>query len=214
MIVEQMLVGPMAVFAYIVGCEKEKMCLIIDPGGSVDRILARTKDMGLTVKYVVNTHAHADHTCGNNGILGKTDARLVVHEDEADRISGVMNKLFSVAMGKRPSPGAHILVKDGDLIQVGQIELQVIHTPGHTPGSICLYGQGNLFTGDTLFVGAVGRTDLKGGSFETLLASLKKLLTLPPQTRVWPGHHYGETPDSTLARERETNPYITDFLES
>jgi hydroxyacylglutathione hydrolase len=214
MIVEQILVGPMAVFSYIVGCETDKMCLIIDPGGSVDEILTRVKDMGLSVKYVVNTHAHADHTCGNNAILGKTGARLVIHEDEADRISGMANKLFSVAMGKRPSPGAHILVKDGDLITVGQTELQVIHTPGHTPGSICLYGQGNLFTGDTLFVGAVGRTDLKGGSFETLLASLKKLLALPPQTRVWPGHNYGESPVSTLARERETNPYITDFLES
>ena len=76
-------------------------------------------------------------------------------------------------------------------ILVGQTELQVIHTPGHTPCSICLYGEGNLFTGDTLFVGAVGRTDLKGGSFQTLLASLKKLLALPPQTRVWPGHNYG-----------------------
>ena len=214
MIVEQILVGPMAVFSYIVGCEKEKMCVIIDPGGSADKILAKINDMGLTVKYVVNTHGHADHTCGNNDILGKTDAQLVIHEDEADRISGVVNKLFSVAMGKRPSPGAQILVHDGDLIKVGQTELQVIHTPGHTPGSMCLYGEGNLFTGDTLFVGAAGRTDLKGGSFETLLASLKKLLALPPQTRVWPGHNYGESPVSTLARERETNPYITDFLES
>lgn len=102
---------------------------------------------------------------------------------------------------------------DGDVIRIGKTGLKVIHTPGHTPGAICLYGEGNLFTGDTLFVGAVGRTDMKGGSFETLLDSLKKLLTLPPETRVWPGHDYGDAPVSTLARERETNPYITGFLE-
>jgi len=77
---------------------------------------------------------------------------------------------------------------------------------------MCLYGDGNLFTGDTLFVGAVGRTDLSGGSFETLMESLRKLLELPPDTIVWPGHHYGDTPSSTLAREKKTNPYITDFL--
>ena len=104
------------------------------------------------------------------------------------------------------------MVKDGDFIDLGQTGLKVLHTPGHTPGSICLYGAGNLFTGDTLFVGAVGRTDMRGGSFDTLLNSLRKLLTLPSKTLVWPGHHYGDAPVSTLAREEKTNPYITDFL--
>jgi glyoxylase-like metal-dependent hydrolase (beta-lactamase superfamily II) len=103
-------------------------------------------------------------------------------------------------------------VRDGDFLKIGQTGLKVIHTPGHTPGSICLYGDGNLFTGDTLFVGAVGRTDLKGGSLDTLLASLRKLISLPSETRVWPGHNYGDAPVSTLAREMKTNPYITDFL--
>jgi hydroxyacylglutathione hydrolase len=183
MIIEQMLVGPMAVFTYIVGCEEEKECLIIDPAGSSDTILSKMHGSGLTARYVVNTHGHADHTCGNKAILAQTGAELVVHQEDAARIS------------------------------IGKSQLRVIHTPGHTPGSICLYGEGNLFTGDTLFVGAVGRTDLKGGSFETLLKSLKKLLTLPPETRVWPGHHYGDAPVSTLSRERDTNPYITDFLQ-
>jgi len=212
MIVEQMLLGPMAVFTYIVGCEKEKECLVIDPAGSEGKILSRVRAMEMRLKYVVNTHAHVDHTAGNRGILSRVDAQLVIHRDDADRIVSGLNKFFAVAMGKRPSPRPHLLVEDGDSLSIGRTSLQIIHTPGHTPGSICLYGEGNLFTGDTLFVGAVGRTDLKGGSFQVLLTSLKKLLELPPDTVVWPGHHYGDRPSSSLARERETNPYIIDFL--
>ena len=212
MLVEQMLVGPMAVFSYIVGCEKEKEGLIIDPAGSENKILSRADDMGLTIRYVVNTHGHADHTCGNRAILSKTGADLVVHQEDANEIVRGLNRAFSMVMGKRPSPEAQKLVTDGEFIRIGQTGLKVIHTPGHTPGSICLYGEGNLFTGDTLFVGAVGRTDLKGGSLDVLLDSLRKLLSLPPETRVWPGHDYGDAPVSTLAREKETNPYITDFL--
>ncbi len=212
MLVEQKLVGPMAVFSYIVGCEKEREGLIIDPAGSEKKILSKAESMGLSIKYVVNTHGHADHTCGNRAILSATGAELVVHQEDANEILKGLNKAFSMVMGKRPSPKAHILVRDGDFLKIGQTGLKVIHTPGHTPGSICLYGDGNLFTGDTLFVGAVGRTDLKGGSLDTLLASLRKLISLPSETRVWPGHNYGDAPVSTLAREMETNPYITDFL--
>jgi hydroxyacylglutathione hydrolase len=213
MIVEQMRIGAMAVFSYIVGCEQGKEGLIIDPAGSESKIVSKAEDMGLTIRYVVNTHGHADHTCGNRAVLAKTGAELVAHRDDAAEILRGLNRAFSMAMGKRPSPAPHLLVTDGDVIPIGKTSLKVIHTPGHTPGSICLYGEGNLFTGDTLFVGAVGRTDMKGSSFDILLDSLRKLLTLPPDTRVWPGHDYGDAPVSTLAREREKNPYITDFLE-
>ena len=210
--IEQMKVGPMAVFAYIVGCEMEKEALVIDPAGSERKILNRVTELGLTLKYVVNTHAHADHTCGNRAILSKTDAQLVIHEDDADQVRSGKNQAFSLALGKKPSPKADMLVKGGDSLVIGRESLQIIHTPGHSPGSMCLYGTGNLFTGDTLFVGAVGRTDLGGGDLGTLLLSVKNLLSLPPETKVWPGHDYGETPVSTLAHERNTNPYITDFL--
>ena len=212
MLVEQMLVGPMAVFCYIVGCEKEKEGLIIDPAGSEKKVLSQAKSMGLRIKYVVNTHGHADHTCGNRAVLSKTGSELVVHQKDAKEILKGLNKAFSMVMGKRPSPKAHILVKDGDFLKMGQTRLKVIHTPGHTPGSICLYGEGNLFTGDTLFVGAAGRTDLRGGSLDVLLTSLRKLISLSPETRVWPGHNYGDVPVSTIVREMETNPYITDYL--
>ncbi|MDZ7698845.1 MAG: MBL fold metallo-hydrolase [Deltaproteobacteria bacterium] len=162
-------------------------------------------------EYVVNTHGHADHTCGNRAVLSKTGAELLVHEADAPEILRGLNRAFTFVMGKRPSPAAHRTVTDGECIPIGQTGLTVIHTPGHTPGSICLFGEGNLFTGDTLFVGAVGRTDLKGGSLEVLLDSLKNLLRLPVDTTVWPGHDYGDAPTSTLAREKETNPYITDL---
>jgi glyoxylase-like metal-dependent hydrolase (beta-lactamase superfamily II) len=202
----------MAVFCYIVACEKEKQGLIIDPAGDEHHILSKVDELGLTINYVVNTHAHADHTCGNSIILAKTGASLVMHEEDAKELLSPMNQAFNMALGKQPSPKASVIVRDGDMLRIGQSELRVIHTPGHSPGSICLYGEGNLFTGDTLFVGAVGRTDLEGGSFNVLINSLKKLLTLPPETRVWPGHDYGDRSVSTLAYEKENNPYVADFV--
>ena len=211
MLIEQMKVGPMAVFSYIVGCETEKEALVIDPAGSEGKILDRINSLGLILKYVVNTHAHADHTCGNRTILSKTKAQLVIHEDDAGSLTSGKNKAFTLALGKKPSPGPDMLVTDGDLINIGKETLRVIHTPGHSPGSMCLYSKENLFTGDTLFVGAVGRTDLGGGDLGTLLVSLKKLLTLPLDTTVWPGHDYGDSHNSTLAHEKTTNPYFTDF---
>jgi len=212
MIVEQLKVGPMAVFCYLVGCEHEKKCALIDPAGDTVKILGRVVDLGLEVVYVINTHAHADHTCGNNKILNSTGAQLVVHELDAPDMGGALNKAFSLAVGKRPSPQANVLVRDGDFIAIGRTGLKVIHTPGHTVGSMCLFGEGNLFTGDTLFVDAVGRTDLKGGSLERLLESLRKLISLPPDTIVWPGHDYGGAPVTTIEEQMKTNPYITDFI--
>jgi hydroxyacylglutathione hydrolase len=109
---------------------------------------------------------------------------------------------------------ADVRVRDGDELRFGGLTMKFIHTPGHTPGACCILIDGNLFTGDTVFVGAVGRTDLPGASFEQLIDSLQtKIITLPPDTKVWPGHDYGDSPQSTVRREMETNPYITDFLD-
>ncbi len=123
-------------------------------------------------------------------------------------MAGFLNRSFSRILGGKGSPGADRLLTDGDIIAIGETELRVIHTPGHSPGSICIYADGNLFTGDTLFVGAVGRTDLAGGSAPTLLSSIReKLYTLPDETIVWPGHDYGEAPASTIGREKAENPF-------
>jgi glyoxylase-like metal-dependent hydrolase (beta-lactamase superfamily II) len=213
MIVEQLLVGPMAVFCYIVGCEQTREGVLIDPAGSEEVILRRLNQVNLRPLYIINTHGHADHTCGNQILTDRTGARIVMHEADAKLFDLPSAKLMAGQMGFRPSPPTDLKVRDGDRIQFGNEFLEVLHTPGHTPGSMCLYGKKNLFTGDTLFVGAVGRTDLPGGSFDVLLHSLQhKIMPLPDDTIVWPGHDYGETPTSTVGREKKTNPYLTDFF--
>ena len=166
--IEQIMVGRMAVFCYIVSCPETKEALIIDPGGDEDKLAARIEEKGLTLKYIVNTHVHGDHTTGNAKLKELTGAQLIVHElDNKFLEKGIMSEM-SRQMGFTPSPPADITVKDGDKIEIGQVSLEVIHTPGHSPGGICLLGAGNLFSGDTLFVGGIGRTDLPGRSLTGL----------------------------------------------
>lgn len=213
MIIEQIKVGSMAVFSYIVGCGEKKEGAIIDPGGGEKLILKKVKDLGFTVMYIINTHSHPDHTCGNKTIADATGAKIVIHKLDAPSLTSVDYGLFSFTLGGQTSPSAQVLVDNGDIIKVGNVELEVIHTPGHTPGSICLYTDKNLFTGDTLFVEGIGRTDLPGGSMDTLIKSVKeKILTLPDDTIVWPGHDYGDVPSSSLLSEKQRNLFIKEFI--
>lgn len=208
MFVKQMEVGQFAVFAYIVGCKKTKEALVIDPAAQVERILGEAEERGYTIRYIVNTHSHIDHIMGNRRMKGLTGAEIIIHEKESYSLINQPPSMINM-FGAEPSPPADITVRDGDYIEIGETSLQVIHTPGHSPGSICLYHAGICFTGDTLFVGGVGRTDLQGGSWETLVASIhKRLFTLPDDTIVAPGHNYGDTPKSTIGREKIYNPYV------
>lgn len=211
--IEQIMVGRMAVFCYIVSCPKTKEALAIDPGGDEDMLAARIEEKGLTLKYIVNTHVHGDHTTGNAKLKELTGAQLVVHElDNKFLEKGIMSEM-SRQMGFNPSPPADITVKDGDKIEIGEVSLAVIHTPGHSPGGICLLGNGNLFSGDTLFVGGIGRTDLPGSSHEQFMKSIKdRLLTLPDETVVWPGHDYGPKPTSTIGLEKIANPWLRQMV--
>jgi glyoxylase-like metal-dependent hydrolase (beta-lactamase superfamily II) len=212
MIIKQMPVGQMAVFCYIVGCAETLEGVLIDPAGSEEQILKVLARKKLNARYILNTHGHPDHTCGNQLIQERTGAKIVMHEADARLFDTPAARVMARQMGFRPSPPVDWQVRDGDLISFGRETLQVIHTPGHTPGGICLYGRGNLFTGDTLFVGAAGRTDLPGGSLEILLQSFReKIMTLPDDTVIRPGHDYGDRPTSTVGREKKTNPYFTDF---
>jgi hydroxyacylglutathione hydrolase len=186
----------MDVFCYLVACEETRQALYVDPAGDTNRLLNLLQERGLQLRYIVNTHGHGDHTCGNAPLQRATGAKVFLHRADAHM-----------------APKADVLVNDGDDLVLGSLRIRVIHTPGHTPGAICLYAEGNLFTGDTIFVDAVGRTDLPGGDFGTLLQSIRaKVLPLPPETVIWPGHDYGDEPKTTLARQCRTNPYITDFL--
>jgi glyoxylase-like metal-dependent hydrolase (beta-lactamase superfamily II) len=202
------------VLTYLVACPQTNEAVIIDPAGEAEKISALIQEEGVQVKCILNTHGHADHVLANKKLKQMLSVPTCMHESDDHFFSlQDVREASSKEFGLPTSDPVDIQLKDGDVIEVGTLKVNVIHTPGHTPGSVCYLVSGNLFTGDTLFVGAVGRTDLTGASLETLLDSLEnKLLPLPAETIVWPGHDYGETPTSTIGREMEENPYITDFI--
>ena len=208
MVVKQYEVGRMAIFSYLIGDEDAKEGLLIDPSDESDMLISEAQSYGLEIRYIVNTHSHVDHIMGNKEMVEKTKAKIVIHEKDAPGLSRTPAYLLDM-FGATPSPPADLLVKDGDIIQVGKVGLQVIHTPGHSPGGMALYTEGMVFTGDTLFVGSVGRTDFPGCSFEELEKSIReRLFVLPGNTVVFPGHNYGPTPTSTIQYERRNNPFV------
>jgi len=208
MIVKQIKLSKMDTFCYLVGDAKTQTCALIDPAFDTQRVLKTAGGMGFTVTHVINTHCHSDHTAGNRAVMAATGAKLLIHAADAERLKTIVNSAFSHVLGGRSSPAPNVLLKDQDVITIGASRLKTLHTPGHTPGGICLYAEGHVFTGDSLFVEAVGRTDLPGGSSAQLLRSIKeKIYTLPGSTIVWPGHDYGPTPRSTVADEIRNNPF-------
>ena len=207
----QMMVGQMSVFAYILGCEQTGDALVIDPAGNEEDIVKRAQDEGLAIKKILNTHGHGDHTCGNKRLKELTGAPILIHSLDARKMTDPGSVQFVRSLGHEPSPPPDQTVEHGDKIEAGQeVRLKVIHTPGHTPGCVCYYAPGHVFTGDTLFVGGVGRTDLPGGSWSQLQNSIQsRLFTLPAETVIWPGHHYGARPSTTVGSERDSNPYLS-----
>ena len=209
MVVKQYEVGNFAVFCYLIGDEETQEGLFIDPADDAKRLLAEAKSHGLNkIKYIINTHSHVDHVMGNAEMAKKTGAEIVIHEEDANALVQVPSSLLEM-FNATTSPPADIVVKEGDVIQVGNVKLKVIHTPGHSAGGMSLYVDGRVFTGDTLFVGSVGRTDFPGSSWNVLEASIRgKLYVLPGETVVLPGHNYGSTPTSTIQYERRHNPFV------
>lgn len=209
MLVKQYEVGNFAVFCYLIGDQESREGLFIDPADDAKRLLAEARSLGLDkIKYIVNTHSHVDHVMGNAEMVKLTGAKIIIHEKDAKDLVRVPPYLLEM-FGAKPSPQADILVKEDDAIQVGNIKLKVIHTPGHSPGGMSLYSDGMVFTGDTLFVGSVGRTDFPGSSWDVLEASIRqKLYILPGETMVFPGHNYGSAPSSTIQNEKRYNPFV------
>ncbi|MGB8991214.1 MAG: MBL fold metallo-hydrolase [Desulfobaccales bacterium] len=207
------LTGPLRVITYLAACPDSGEALLIDPGGPSSELSATLRRQGWRLRWIVNTHGHADHTAGNDLWAAETGAPIVIHRLDWEFFRTPEMQAAARAEGFPPLTRADVRVADGDRISLGAGEALVIHTPGHSPGAICLYFPGHLFTGDTLFVGAAGRTDLPGASLPQLIASLEtKIMPLPDDTRIWPGHDYGDTPTSTLREEKATNPFLTDFF--
>ncbi len=205
MVIQMLPVGPFQANCYIIGCEDTKEAAVIDPGGEADRILATIEEMGLELKYIINTHGHFDHTADNKKMKDATGADIIIHTLDAFMLPELSTGAMMFGLNVEDSPPADRTVEDNDEIKVGNITLKVIHTPGHSPGGISLYADGVVFAGDTLFSGSVGRTDLPGGSFNTLKDSIQnKLFILGDDIRVFPGH-MGET---SIKKEKQFNPFV------
>lgn len=207
MFLKKLVIGALEANCYLIGCKKTKKAAVIDPGGEekVDLILNILQKNNFNLEYIINTHGHIDHIAGNSLLKTKSKALLLIHRLDANMLVDA-NKNLSALMGKEIcSPPADKLLEEKDEIFLGTLKLIVIHTPGHTPGGISLILNNIIFTGDTLFAGGIGRTDLPGGSYQDLVKSIKeKLLILGDDKIICPGHG----PDSTIGKERRRNPYI------
>jgi len=203
-VIEQIKVGHMAVFCYLLGDSDTKDAVLIDPSSDFDKINNVIDNYQFKIGKIINTHGHFDHIGGNRYYIKKTGATLHIHEADYSLLKKTFNRIVEFLKGGRYIKHDVELLRDGDIIRFGNIEIKVIHTPGHSPGSICLYSEGNLFTGDTLFTEGIGRTDFSGGSFEKIIKSIKnRILILPDETVIWPGHHYGRYPVSTVKEQKK-----------
>lgn len=192
---------PFVTNCYVVRDRDE--ALVIDPGDETPELVEALR--GVSVRAVVNTHCHCDHSGGNAALVARTKAPLLIHRDDLPllRILEEQGRMFGVPFEASPEPDGFL--SEGDTIEVGGAMLRVLHAPGHTPGHIVLVGEGMVLAGDVLFAGSIGRTDMPGGSYPQLLASIRtKLLTLPDDTVVYSGHG-GPT---TIGDERRTNPFL------
>ena len=209
-IVRGIVVGVFAENCWIIGSRRTGEAICIDPGDQPEEILALARDMGVRIKLIANSHAHIDHILGVRGIQQATGAKFLLHPDDLTIAQSVATSAARW-LGRivEPPPTPDGTLADGDEVEVAGVKLKVIHTPGHTPGSVSYYTEGMLFSGDTLFRGSIGRTDLPGGDYAQEMASIiDKLLQLPDDTVVLPGH----MEETRIGHERQTNPFVLQEL--
>jgi hydroxyacylglutathione hydrolase len=197
----QIEVGPMQNFVYLIGDRDAGECVMVDPAWEVDAVVDAAEAEGMTITGGLVTHWHPDHTNQIERLLERTKSKLHVHEAEKTILDKMAGRSDVVAR------------KGGDVLEVGKLKIRFVHTPGHTPGSQCFllelpHGEGAIVSGDTLFIGACGRTDFPGGSPEEMYRSLSELAKLPDGTVLLPGHNYADRPVSTIVEQRETNPMM------
>ncbi|MCJ7586877.1 MAG: MBL fold metallo-hydrolase [Candidatus Aminicenantes bacterium] len=203
--IESIIVGPLETNCYLVSCPRTLACAVVDPGAEPDRIIAAVHRLGLKPALILNTHGHFDHVGANRDIKDAFDIPLAIHALDNPMLELAGRFEMSFVLEAKDSPPADFFLQDKAQIPVGESRLEVLHTPGHSPGSVCLLWDGFLLSGDTLFNEGVGRTDLPGGSDRDLKSSLRsKILVLPPETRVLPGHG----PRTTVGQEIASNPFL------
>ena len=208
--VRGIVVGVFQENCWVVGNRRTGEAICIDPGDQPDEILALARDMGVTIKLIANSHAHIDHVLGVHGVHNATGAKFLLHHQDLDLLQNGF-KMSAARFGLDPSqapPAPDQFVEDGDTVEVAGLQLKAITTPGHTPGSVSYYVDGLLFSGDTLFRGSIGRTDMPGGSFEEEMKSIcERLLVLPEETIVLPGH----MDETTIQFEKKHNPFVLEW---
>jgi hydroxyacylglutathione hydrolase len=205
MILKMLVVGPIQANCFILGCERTNLAAVIDPGGDVDKILVTLAKDKLRCATIINTHGHFDHSGDNKRLKDVTGAELIIHRADAPMImqQGASGGMWGMEVENSPAPDRY--VNEGDIITFGDISLKVLHTPGHSAGSISLVTDKMVFVGDTLFAGSIGRTDFPGGDHSTLIRNVReKIFTLGDDVVVYPGHG----PKTTVGRERKTNPFF------
>jgi glyoxylase-like metal-dependent hydrolase (beta-lactamase superfamily II) len=202
---EMIIVGALETNCYIVYCEDTLECAIIDPGADPEKIIHKVGEMGLTPVLLINTHGHIDHVGANKDIKEKYEIPLCIHSMDSQMLGNILISAIGSLLGAKKSPQPDRFLDDGETISIGNSQLEVIHTPGHSPGSISLMGDGFLLSGDLLFCGGVGRTDLPGGSWNVLEDSIRnKIFVLPDETIVLPGHG----PKTSVGQEKLSNMFI------
>ncbi len=211
LMVRGMVVGVFQENCWVIGNRRTGEAICIDPGDQPEDILAMAREMGVTIKLIANSHAHVDHILGVGDIKNETGAKFLMHRDEASIAAQAAKSALMIVGREVPDPPTpDYQPEDGDVVEVEGVKLTVIHTPGHTPGSLSFYAEGMLFSGDTLFAGSIGRTDLPGGDYEQEMASIiDKLLILPDETVVLPGHMQ----ETRIDAEKQTNPFVRQEME-
>jgi len=208
MIIKTVVVGPLQVNCYIIADEASKKAVVIDPGDEPERIIDVIKESGLKVEYIICTHGHFDHVGAVIDLKRETGAKVVLHKEDLLLYSSSKDAAFLWGFDAEDQPAPDMYVNDGDIIKAGGLSFEVLYTPGHSTGGICLYSGDIVVTGDTLFEGSVGRTDLPGGDMGRLKKSFQRLMSLPENARVLPGHGHA----SSIGREKKENMFAGEFL--
>jgi len=209
MIVKQAMIGPMMNFVYLIGCAETKEAAVVDPAWDAGKILDLARDSGLEIRHILVTHGHPDHTNALEALLEATDARIYLHSDEVDYMREVARGFGMSTDFMIRRAGNIQTVSDNTKISVGKLAVQCLHTPGHSPGSVCFLVENCLFSGDTLFVDACGRVDMPGGDPRKMWWSLNHTLrSLDDSILIYPGHDYGGSPTSTIGEQKLANPYM------